>query len=218
MALDSFAPLALDTRARGAGSIETIVGCMFSGKTEELMRLLRRAQLARQRFQVFKPRIDDRFSKDCVASHNRTLMASIPIDRAAEIFRNLKPETQIVAIDEGQFFDDELVDVASELADRGLRVIVAGLDTDWKGEPFRPMPDLMAVAERVTKLTAVCMKCGAPAARTQRLAASEDEVLVGDAAIYEARCRECHDPASARERSQDAFNEDDAAESRIGAQ
>ncbi len=177
-----------------AGSIETIVGCMFSGKTEELMRLLRRAQYAKQRFQVFKPRIDDRYSLDSVASHNRALMASIAIDRAAEIYLHLKPETQVVGIDEGQFFDEELVDVASELASRGLRVIVAGLDLDWRGEPFSPMPDLMAVSETVRKLQAVCVCCGAAASRTQRLADSAADVLVGDAAAYEARCRHCHEP------------------------
>lgn len=180
-----------------SGSVETIVGCMFSGKTEELMRLLRRAQYAKQRFQVFKPRIDDRYSKDHVASHNRALMASTVIDRADEIFRHLKPETQVVGVDEGQFFDQELVDVANELADRGLRVIVAGLDLDWKGEPFRPMPDLMAISERVTKLSAVCMTCGASASRTQRLAPSAADVLVGDASTYEARCRACHEPDAA---------------------
>ena len=176
------------------GSIEAIVGCMFSGKTEELMRLLRRAQYAKQRFQVFKPRIDDRYDVECVASHNRALMASTVIDRAEDIYQHLRPETQVVGIDEGQFFDDELVDVVSELAGRGLRLIVAGLDLDWKGEPFRPMPDLMAIAERVTKLQAVCVACGAPATRTQRLSSSDAEVLVGDVATYEARCRPCHEP------------------------
>jgi thymidine kinase len=178
------------------GSIEAIVGCMFSGKTEELMRLLRRSQFAKQRFQVFKPRIDDRYSLDCVASHDRAQMKSIAIDRAAEIYRHLKPDTQVVGIDEGQFLDEELVDVATELASRGLRVIVAGLDTDWKGEPFGPMPNLMAVAERVTKLQAVCVECGAPASRTQRLDTCMDEILVGDASKYEARCRHCHEPQS----------------------
>ena len=175
------------------GTIEVIVGSMFSGKTEELIRLLRRAQYARQSIQVFKPRLDDRYSENNVTSHNRLMMASTQIEQAAEIFNHLKPETQVVGIDEGQFFDEELVDVANELADRGLRVIIAGLDTDWRGEPFHPMPALMAVAEEVTKLRAVCVVCGGGASRTQRRVAHNGKVLVGDSAMYEARCRTCHD-------------------------
>jgi thymidine kinase len=176
-----------------AGSIEVIVGSMFSGKTEELIRLLRRAQYAKQPIQVFKPRIDDRYSKDHVASHDRSLFPSTVIDHAAEIFEHLKPETRVVGIDEGQFFDDELVDVVNELADRGLRVLIAGLDMDWKGEPFKPMPELMAIAEVVKKLQAVCVVCGAPASRTQRLVKNSSAVLVGDNSMYESRCRRCHD-------------------------
>jgi thymidine kinase len=176
------------------GSVEVVVGSMFSGKTEELIRLLRRAQFARQAIQVFKPRIDDRYSVDHVASHDRTFFPSTVIETAAEIYRHLKAETKVIGIDEGQFFDDELIDVVNELADRGLRVIVAGLDMNWKGEPFHPMPALMAIAEHVKKLRAVCVICGAPASRTQRLVQNTDQVLVGEKAAYESRCRECFDP------------------------
>jgi thymidine kinase len=177
-----------------AGSIEVIVGSMFSGKTEELIRLLRRAQYARLPIQVFKPKIDDRYSADHVASHDRSLFPSVAIESAADIYSHLRPETRVVAIDEGQFFDDELVDVADELADRGLRVLVAGLDMDWKGEPFHPMPELMAIAESVIKLRAVCVVCGSAASRTQRLVKSTDSILVGDHTSYESRCRKCFDP------------------------
>ncbi len=174
-----------------SGSIEVIVGSMFSGKTEELIRLLKRAQLARQNVQVFKPKIDDRYSADQVASHNRTLFNSTVITRAAEIFQYIRPDTHVIGIDEGQFFDQELVDVANQLAERGLRVIVAGLDLNYKGEPFHPMPELMAIAENVQKLRAVCVVCGCLASRTQRVIENESAILVGDDKSYEARCRSC---------------------------
>ncbi len=173
------------------GSIEVIVGSMFSGKTEELIRLLKRAQLAKQNVQVFKPKIDDRYSPDQVASHNRTLFNSTVITKAAEIFQYIKPDTHVVGIDEGQFFDHELVEVSNHLAERGLRVIVAGLDLDYKGEPFHPMPELMAIAESVQKLRAICVQCGSLASRTQRLVSNNEEILVGDQKTYEARCRDC---------------------------
>ncbi len=176
------------------GNIEVIVGSMFSGKTEELIRLLRRAQYAKQPLQVFKPRIDDRYSADHVASHDRSLFPSVVIESAIEIYKHLRPETKVIGIDEGQFFDDELIDVANELAERGLRVIIAGLDMNWKGEPFHPMPALMAIAENVTKLHAVCVVCGNSASRTQRLIKNENSVLVGDHTTYESRCRKCFDP------------------------
>lgn len=179
---------------RHNGSIEVIVGSMFSGKTEELIRLLRRAQYARQNIQVFKPHIDNRYSEDHVSSHNKLMMASIQITHAIEIFQHLKSGTQVIGIDEGQFFDEELVAVCDELANRGLRVLVAGLDVDWKGEPFHPMPALMAIAEEVHKLHAVCVVCGHPASRTQRLTAEDAKVLVGAGKEYEARCRNCYDP------------------------
>ena len=175
------------------GSIEVIVGSMFSGKTEELIRRLRRAQIARQSIQVFKPRIDTRYSPDHVASHDRSLFPSKVIEHAVEIFKHLHPDTEVLGIDEGQFFDEELIDVVNELANRGLRVIIAGLDLNWKGEPFHPMPSLMAIAESVEKLRAVCVTCGAPASRTQRLVKQTDAILVGDRTAYESRCRDCFD-------------------------
>ncbi|MEK7355283.1 MAG: thymidine kinase [Bdellovibrionota bacterium] len=179
--------------------IEVIVGSMFSGKTEELIRLLRRAQYARQPIQVFKPKIDDRYSEDHVASHDQTLIPSTVITSAREIELHLNPDTRVIGIDEGQFFGEELVAVVTRLADRGLRVIVAGLDMDWKAEPFHPMPALMAIAESVRKLQAVCVVCGGPASRTQRLVRNTDTVLVGDHTAYEARCRPCFDLSLATE-------------------
>ncbi|HVK61952.1 MAG TPA: thymidine kinase [Bdellovibrionales bacterium] len=173
--------------------IEVIAGSMFSGKTEELIRLLRRAQHAKQPIQVFKPRIDNRYSDTHVASHDKNLFPSTLIEHAREIETRLRPETRVVGIDEGQFFDDELVQVATRLADRGIRVLIAGLDMDWKGEPFHPMPALMAIAEKVQKLQAVCVVCGGSASRTQRLVKNTDSVLVGDHTAYEARCRQCYD-------------------------
>lgn len=176
-----------------SGLVEVIVGSMFSGKTEELLRLLKRARLAHQEVQVFKPRIDKRYSEGHVASHNKNLMAAHVIDRSAEIYLHIKPETQVVGIDEGQFFDPELVDVCNDLADRGLRVIVAGLDMNWQGQPFHPMPELMAIAESIHKLNAVCVVCGGTASRTQRLVSAATDILVGDHSEYEPRCRGCFD-------------------------
>lgn len=178
---------------RRSGSIEVIAGSMFSGKTEELMRLIKRAQIARKPVQVFKPKIDDRYSKDQIASHNKSFVPATVIQKAAEIYQHLSPQTEVVGIDEGQFFDEELIDVCNDLADRGHRVIVAGLDTNYRGEPFYPMPELMAIAESVNKLHAVCVVCGASALRTQRLTSSKEEVLVGDSASYEPRCRGCYE-------------------------
>ena len=176
------------------GSIENITGSMFSGKSEELIRRVRRAQIARQRVQLFKPRIDARFSAGEIVSHSEMKMPSQVVERAAEILPLVKDDTEVVAIDEGQFFDASLVDVVDSLANRGLRVIVAGLDQDYRGRPFEPMPQLMAVAEYVDKTLAVCMRCGAPANRSQRLVATEDRVVVGGAGQYEARCRRCFHP------------------------
>lgn len=183
----------------GTGFIEVICGSMFSGKTEELIRRLRRAVYARQRVQVFKPRTDDRYDAESVVSHDALRMHGIPVDHARDIVRLCDPETTVVGIDEAQFFDDDLVAVASELADQGKRVIIAGLDQDYRGRPFDPMPQLMAVAEFVTKTLAICMVCGNPANRSQRLTASESRVVIGAAESYEARCRRCHteNPASA---------------------
>jgi len=174
-----------------SGWIEVITGSMFSGKSEELIRRVRRAQIARQEVQLFKPRVDARFSEGEIVSHSEMKMPSQVVEEAQEILDLVAPETRVVAIDEGQFFDMSLVDVVDALASRGLRVIVAGLDQDYRGRPFEPMPQLMAVAEYVDKTLAVCMQCGAPANRSQRLVAREDRVVVGGAREYEARCRGC---------------------------
>ncbi|HVO13226.1 MAG TPA: thymidine kinase [Vicinamibacteria bacterium] len=176
------------------GSIEVITGSMFSGKSEELIRRVRRAQIARQRVQLFKPRLDERYSSGEIVSHSEMKMPSQAVTSAGDILALVEPDTEVVGIDEGQFFDASLVKVADTLANRGLRVIVAGLDQDYRGEPFEPMPQLMAIAEYVDKTLAVCMRCGAPANRSQRLVATEDRVVVGGAREYEARCRRCFHP------------------------
>ncbi|MGE4131526.1 MAG: thymidine kinase [Bdellovibrionales bacterium] len=176
------------------GWIEVIVGCMFSGKTEELIRRVRRAQIARLPTQIFKPRLDDRYSVREVASHNQTRLTAQVVVDVEEILTLVEPSTHVVGIDEGQFLGDELPAVASILAEQGKRVIVAGLDTDWRGRPFGPMPHLMAIAELVHKQHAICRTCGAPASRTQRLIACQDDVLVGATDVYEARCRAHFDP------------------------
>jgi thymidine kinase len=179
----------------GSGWLEVIVGGMFSGKTEELIRRLQRAHLASQKIQVFKPKIDDRYHKKNVTSHNANSIEAVAIDRSEDIWGLLRDDTQVVGVDEGQFFDTGLVEVVQILAERGIRVIVAGLDTDWQARPFEPMPTLMATAENVTKLQAVCVVCGQAASRTQRVAAVEGTVIVGSHGIYEARCREHFRPA-----------------------
>lgn len=180
------------------GGIEVVCGSMFSGKTEEMIRRVRRARIAKQKVQVFKPAIDNRYHSVQVASHNGLQWEATAITTAREILDRLEPDTTVVAVDEAQFFDWEISSVCTELARRGLRVILAGLDMDFRGEPFGPMPLLMAEAEEVTKLQAICVVCGAPASRTQRLidgepAAYDDPViLVGGSESYEARCRLCH--------------------------
>jgi thymidine kinase len=181
------------------GSVEVICGSMFSGKTDELIRRLRRATIARQRVQVFKPAIDVRYAVEKVTSHAGGDYAAIPVEKAADIRKRLDEEVTVVAIDEAQFFDHEIITVVDELAARQVRVIVAGLDTDFRGEPFGPMPELMARAEHVDKIQAICMVCGEPASRTQRLvngkpARFDDPVvIVGAAEMYEARCRTHHE-------------------------
>lgn len=172
------------------GWIEVVVGSMFSGKTEELIRRVRRAEFAKLKVQVFKPVIDNRYKVKEVTSHNQNTVDAVPLNNIDEIWDHLNPKTRVIGIDEGQFFDDRIVQVVQDLADRGLRVIVAGLDTDWKGKPFEPMPTLMAIAENVTKQHAVCMVCGAPASRTQKTSGGESKIEVGAAESYEARCRE----------------------------
>jgi thymidine kinase len=186
-------------RDHTSGWIEVVCGSMFSGKTEELIRRVRRAQIARQKIQVFKPVIDTRYDEMAVASHNGLLFDAIPVKNAREIIERLDPDTEIVAVDEVQFFDWEIADVLRELADKGFRVIAAGLDQDFRGEPFGPMPLIMAQAEEVTKLNAICVVCGNPASRTQRLIDGRPSrwddpvVLVGGHESYEARCRHCHE-------------------------
>lgn len=178
----------------GAGWIEVIAGAMFSGKSEELIRRLRRAKIARQKVQVFKPEIDSRFSNDHIVSHSDIRHESSNVRTVAELLEKLEPDTEVVGIDEGQFFDGELVEVANDLARRGVRVIIAGLDQDYTGKPWEPMPQLLAIAEYITKTHAICMKCGQPANYSQRIFESEERVAVGAAGMYEARCRKCFVP------------------------
>lgn len=179
---------------KDVGWIEVICGSMFSGKTEELIRRLKRAVYGKQAVQVFKPRLDTRYDETQVVSHSRLRMVSTPVERAEEIFLHLRPETQVVGIDEVQFFGPEVVRVCELLAARGLRVVAAGLDQDYQGRPFEPMPQLMAVAEYVTKELAICVVCGNPANRSQRLVSRGERVVVGAAEAYEPRCRKCHVP------------------------
>ncbi len=180
------------------GSIEVITGSMFCGKTDELIRRLRRATIARQKIQVFKPAIDVRYAVEKVTSHAGAEFSAIPVENSAAILEKLEGNVTVAAIDEAQFFDDSIVDVVRELAERGLRVIVAGLDMDFRAEPFGPMPFLMALAEEVSKLRAICMVCGQEASNTQRLVngkpAKYDDpiVIVGADELYEARCRAHH--------------------------
>lgn len=180
------------------GSIELVCGSMFSGKTEELIRRIRRAIIARQKVQAFKPAIDNRYEVEKITSHNGLHFEALPINAAEEIFTHLEDDTTVVAFDEVQFFDPNIVEICETLAEKGKRVICAGLDMDFRGVPFGLMPELMARAEHVDKLHAICVKCGEEASRTQRLiegqpAAFDDPVvLVGAAEVYEARCRQCH--------------------------
>jgi thymidine kinase len=180
---------------RETGWIEVICGCMFSGKTEELIRRLRRAEIARQDVAIFKPRIDKRYSDDHIVSHSDDRLKSIVVDSASEILSLVK-DAHVVGIDEAQFFKMDLVEVCESLASSGKRVIIAGLDQDFRGKPFEPIPQLLAVAEYITKTLAICMVCGNPADRTQRKTLSEERIVVGAKDIYEARCRKCFVPPS----------------------
>jgi thymidine kinase len=180
------------------GWIEVIAGCMFSGKSEELIRRLRRAQIARQHVQIFKPAIDTRFAHDQIVSHSEMRIESRAVASARALLDRVEADADVIGIDEGQFFDQDLPTVCSELANQGKRIIVAGLDQDYLGKPFEPMPQLLAIAEYITKTQAVCMVCGNPANYTQRLVASGDRVLLGAQGLYEARCRACFDPALAQ--------------------
>ncbi len=183
------------------GWIEAICGPMFSGKSEELIRRLRRAEIARKRVQVFKPAIDNRYSDSEIVTHADVRMGSVSINAADEILRLLDWRTQVVGIDECNFFGAALVGVADQIADSGRQVIVAGLDTDFLGRPFPPVPDLLAIAESITKTLAVCMQCGGPAKHTQRLVESADLILVGATGAYEARCRRCFTPGLPKQES-----------------
>jgi thymidine kinase len=185
------------------GWIEAICGPMFSGKSEELMRRLRRAMIARKRVQVFKPAIDNRYSGDEIVSHTEMRMKSETVYKVSDIMNQLDWRTQVVGIDEANFLGQELVELATQLADSGKQVIVAGLDTDYMGRPFPPMPDLLTLAESITKTLAICVLCGNPAKHTQRLVESSDLIVVGAAGMYEARCRRCFEPGIPKQESLD---------------
>jgi thymidine kinase len=181
--------------AKGSlGWIEVICGPMFSGKSEELIRRLRRAEIARQRVQIFKPGIDQRYSEDHIVSHSELKIRSESVRDAAELEARLDRRVEVIGIDEAQFLGEGLIDTVVRLADIGKRILIAGLDTDYLGRPFHPMPELLAVADEITKTLAICMQCGNPAKHTQRLVASEDLIVVGAEGMYEARCRRCFEP------------------------
>jgi thymidine kinase len=175
-------------------TIEVICGSMFSGKSEELIRRLRRAMIARQNVQIFKPLIDERFDADHIVTHNQQRLPSERVPDSATLYASVRDETHVVGIDEAQFFDEDLIDVCERLAAEGHRVIVAGLDKDYRGDPFEPMPGLLAIAEYITKTLAICVQCGRPANFTQRLTHSTERVIVAAGEVYEARCRVCFEP------------------------
>lgn len=184
--------------AKKAGQIEVICGSMFSGKTEELIRRLKRAQFAKQKVEIFKPCIDIRYSEDKVVSHDAHAIPSRPISKPAEMLE-IANDVQVIGIDEAQFFDESIVEVVTELARRGIRVIIAGLDMDFLGKPFGPMPALMAIAEDVQKVHAICVKCGSLANHSHRLSQSDELVVLGEKDLYEPLCRECFNKAIAEE-------------------
>jgi thymidine kinase len=180
------------------GWIEVICGPMFSGKSEELIRRLRRAEIARQRVQIFKPGIDQRYSDDHIVSHSELRIRSESVRDAADVQARLDWRTEVIGIDEAQFLGNEIIDLVVRLGDMGKRLLIAGLDTDYLGRPFHPMPELLAVADEITKTLAICMQCGNPAKHTQRLVESSDLIVVGAAGMYEARCRRCFEPNLAK--------------------
>jgi thymidine kinase len=184
----------MDFLVNNTGWIEVICGPMFSGKSEELIRRLRRARIARRRVQVFKPAIDLRYSADEIVSHTDARLKAEVVNNGLEILTRLDWRTQVVGVDEANFMGPEMVDIAQQLADSGKQVVIAGLDTDYLGRPFPPVPDLLALAESITKMLAICMRCGNPAKHTQRLVESEDLIVVGASGLYEARCRRCFEP------------------------
>lgn len=193
----------MDIVTGNIGWIEVVCGPMFSGKSEELIRRLRRAMIARKRVQVFKPVIDTRYSQDEIVSHADQRMKSEVVSGTAEILTRLDWRTQVVGIDEANFMGEGVVPIASQLADAGKQVIIAGLDTDYMGRPFPPIPDLLAMAESITKTLAICMRCGNPAKHTQRLVESDDLIVVGAAGMYEARCRRCFEPGMPKQETFD---------------
>jgi len=182
---------ALHNIPRNTGWIEVICGCMFSGKTEELIRRLRRAQIAKQKVAIFKPKVDTRYNPDHITSHSEQSLIAHVVKDANEIL-DIVDDAQVIGIDEGQFFRQNIVDVCNQLADKGKRIIIAGLDQDFTGKPFEPISQLLAIAEYITKTLAICVICGNPADRTQRLVHQHERVIVGAKDIYEARCRRCH--------------------------
>ena len=176
---------------KDTGWIEVITGCMFSGKTEELIRRLRRAQIAKQKVKIFKPKIDSRYSADSIVSHDEQSLPSILIENIVDLPEHAI-DAQVIGIDEAQFFGDEIISICNKLALDGKRIIIAGLDQDYRGKPFEPMPQLLAIAEYITKQHAICVVCGNPADKTQRKTSESERVIVGAGEIYEARCRKCH--------------------------
>jgi thymidine kinase len=176
------------------GSLEVICGSMFSGKSEELIRRLRRAMIAKQKVQAFKPEIDDRFSPDDIVSHDDRRIECEKVRNVEDVLRLVEDDTRVIGIDEAQFMGEGLVEVCEKLAAQGRRVIVAGLDQDYRGKPFEPIPQLLALAESITKTMAVCMQCGAAANKTQRLIESDERIVVGAGEVYEPRCRKCFKP------------------------
>lgn len=192
------------------GHIEVICGSMFSGKTEELIRRMKRAQYAKQKVEIFKPTVDTRYDEEQVVSHNANAIPSTPVPSSSNILL-LANDVEVVGIDEAQFFDDELPSVCNQLANNGIRVIAAGLDMDYQGKPFGPMPNLMAIAEYVTKVHAICLRCGHPAQNSHRVAAEESLVLLGETDSYEPLCRECYNEALKEAKAQ---NKTDGAQQR----
>jgi thymidine kinase len=190
----------VDVVKHNMGWIEVIVGPMFSGKSEELIRRLRRAEIGKQRVQIFKPVIDQRYTKNGIVSHSGLEIASELVSTGSDILAQVAPRTEVVGVDEAQFLGESVVDACVKLADLGKRVIVSGLDTDFMGRPIEPMPRMLAVAEEITKLLAICMQCGNPAVHTQRLVASEELIVVGAGGMYEARCRRCFEPQLAHQK------------------
>lgn len=189
----------METITGNVGWIEVICGPMFSGKSEELIRRLRRAMIARKRVQVFKPAIDTRYSEDEIVSHGDLRMKSEVVNAGSEILDRIDWRSEVIGVDEANFMGPDLIEIAERLADSGKQVIIAGLDTDYMGRPFAPIPDLLAVAESITKTLAICVRCGNPAKHTQRLRGSDDLIVVGAAGMYEARCRRCFEAGIPRQ-------------------